>query len=110
MDNNANYKKGIDFVIQEIQNETHLFKEISQKIKDEQGEEAYRNFTSGYYKALTYFTHAINHCADNPKDLQEIIDDIQNNHGEDIKAVFLMGLEYYKTHEEEIAPYKPRKQ
>lgn len=107
MDNNI-YKQGIDFAVEQMLKNENKFKEVSEKIKNEQGEEAYKEFINGYYKALTYFTHAVSHFKDSPEHLEEKINGIEDSQGEDIKNAFLEGIEYYKMHEDEL-PYYQRK-
>ena len=103
---NEIYKKGIDFALEQMATKENRFKEVSEIIKDQQGEEACNEFSNGYYKALTYYTYAIGHFKDSPEHLKEVCDHLQELHGEDIKNAFLKGVEYYKTHVYETPYYK----
>ena len=98
--NNTYFNNGVDYAINEMYYKKNEFIKTANEIKDKYGEEASSSFIEGYYKALTYFTHAISHFHDNPKHLEEKIQNISQSYGEKIKEAFVMGLEYYRKQEE----------
>ena len=106
---NKNYKDGIDYAVQQMYSGNNEFNKMTNEIRMQQGDEACSQFMNGYYKALAYFTNAINHYKDSPKYIEEQVNNIEQSHGEEIKKVFLMGLEYYKKLDDEMNSNKIKK-
>ena len=103
------YADGIEYAINQMYSKGNEVKKIADKIKETNGNEASSKFLDGYYKGLTYFIHAMEHVYDNEKNLEERIKYIEEINGEDLKKAFIMGLNYYKVHQEELEIYRRRK-
>ena len=96
MENNIHYTSGIEYALEQMLSQKNDFNKKKDEIGKQYGEEAKKEFENGYYKSLIYFIHASDHYMDSPKYLEEQIKRIEEYHGEIIKNIFLMGLEYYR--------------
>ena len=101
--NNQNefFNNGLKYAIKETYANVHEIKSKLEKIKNEQGEEASKEFLNGYYKGLMFFTHAIDKAQCNDNTIEERAIKIEELYGEDAKKAFLMGINYYKDLNEE---------
>ena len=90
------YKNGIELALNQMYSKDIEYTEKANEIRGQYGETAYSEFMRGYYEALLFFTHAINHFKNNPEHIKEQLDNISKSHGEEMKKVFLMGINYYQ--------------
>ena len=102
MDNKEDYfSKGVRYAIKEAYANIHQIKSQLEKVKNEFGKEAGDRFLEGYYRGLTFFTHAINYAKCNRETIEEKSNRISNDYGENAKEAFLMGINYYAQIEDE---------
>ena len=99
MDNN--FSKGARYAIKEVYANIHGIKQKTEEIKNTQGEEASKEFLEGYYKGLTFFTHAFDYVSCSDETINEKIKKYEQDYGKAAGEAFLMGIDYYKNLENE---------